>query len=273
MAVIFDGKRWAENEEEILKGQISELKESFGITPKLVSILVGDDPASRLYSSLKKKAAERVGAKFKIKHFKDPDINVLIHFIEKLNEDDKVHGIMIQLPLPASLEDQTSALINEITPEKDVDGLCEGSLFVPATVKAILEIIDILDPDKKTNIVVIGNRGMVGKPLVIELKKRDLKIIGCNSETKDLKNETLKADILISATGASNLIKGNMVKKRVSIIDVGAPKGDVDPSVRLKASFITPVPGGIGPMTISCLLANLLTATYNNLNSHICQSS
>jgi methylenetetrahydrofolate dehydrogenase (NADP+)/methenyltetrahydrofolate cyclohydrolase len=270
-AVIFNGKTWAESEEEILKHQISELKESFGVSPKLVSILVGDDPASRLYTSLKKKAAERVGAKFEIRYFENlADQDTLISLIEKLNEDPKVHGIMIQLPLPEDLKEVTSEIISSISPEKDVDGLRSDSPFLHSTAVAILEIIEnvLTNFDKtKTQIVVVGARGMVGRPLIKRLEEDGYKVIKCHSQTKDLKKETLKADILISATGAPNLIKGSMVKRGVFVIDVGSPKADIEfASVSKKARFITPVPGGIGPMTIACLLENLYQAAFLQTN-------
>ncbi len=262
----FNGREFAREKETELKKEVADLKKR-GITPKLVSILVGDNPGSILYTSLKKKAAEKIGAEVEILRYKD--IKGIREEIGKLNKDKGVHGIMIQLPLPNSLRRKTKDLIDEIIPEKDVDGLRIGSPYIPATVRAVLQIIKVAKKETRhdfKNIVVIGASGMVGKPLAIELKKLRFRVIACDVKTKNLKLKTKKADLLISATGVPNLVKKDMVKNGVVVIDIGSPKGDVEFNEVVKmASFITPVPGGVGPVTIVSLLDNLLIATRNSI--------
>ena len=261
MAAIFDGRRWAKTEEQILMQKVSELKESFGVIPRLAVILIGSDPASKLYVGLKEKAAKRIGCRFDLVYYEDISSEALISKINSLNADPKIHGIVLQLPIPKELLDSKHLLLNTIAPEKDIDGLTRDSPYTPATVKAIFEIIEIIDPAQGALFVVVGDRGMVGKPLVKSLENQGLIVEGCNSSTSDLKNKTLKADILITATGTNGLIRGDMVKKGAFVIDVGSPKGDVEiESVAPKAKFLTPVPGGVGPVTITKLLESLLTA-------------
>ena len=266
--IIFDGREFARQKEKLLKGKVSQLKRQ-GMTPKLGSILVGDNPSSKLYTSLKKKAAERIGAVLEIKEFPvSVSVDQLNQLIRKLNKDESVHGIMLQLPLPPPISNHQSQIINSISPEKDVDGLREDSQFRPATVKAILEIIDyalkfVRRPLREAplKVTVVGSSGMVGTRLVKELRILNYEVGEADIETKDLKSKTQDADVLISATGVPDLIKSDMVKIGAIVIDVGSPEGDVDfPKVCKKAAFITPVPGGVGPVTISCLLGNLVEA-------------
>lgn len=263
MTTIFDGREFARKKEQKLKREISALKKR-GVTPRLVSILVGNDPASTLYVSLKKKAAERIGCEMKIEKFSSvKSVNQLIQLIKKLNKDKKVHGIMVQLPLPKEIVNYKLSIVNSIALEKDVDGLRENSPFVPAAVRAVLQILDESRVKKLANprTVVVGASGMVGRPLMKELKIKNYELRGYDIKTKNLGAKTLKADILISATGVPELIKGDMVKNGAVVIDVGSPVGDVRSNeVVEKASFITPVPGGVGPVTISCLLENLVIA-------------
>ena len=257
-AIVFDGKEFASNKEEELRKK--------GLNPKLASILVGEDPASKIYLNLKKKAAERVEAIVEIHKFPESaNPKDIIALIKKLNLDDSTHGIMIQLPLPRSLKLEAKRLIDAIDSKKDVDGLRENSFFVPATVKAILQIIELATSDKRKvtrkRVVVVGVKGEVGRRLIRELKKREYRVSGYDIETKDLQAKTKDADILISVTGVPGLIKADMVRGGAVVIDVGSPKGDVNfAEVSKKASFITPVPGGVGPVTISCLLENLVEA-------------
>ncbi len=264
-AIIFNGKKFAEEKEKELRKKVSKLKS----VPKLVSILVGEDPSSVLYTNLKKKAAERIGVEFEIMKFPDsiPEL-YLIKVIKNLNNDQKVNGIMVQLPLPSALKEKTQTILNNIDKEKDMDGLTQRSAFIPATTKAVIRIIGIAKEKVNTGdekIVVVGSKGMVGKSVVKELKNLKYKVEGIDLETKDLKSETIKGDILISATGKENLIKENFVKDGVVVIDVGSPRGDVSfNKVKKKASFITPVPGGVGPVTIISLLENLVQAVYNS---------
>jgi len=250
MATIFDGKKFASQKEEELK--------ALGRHPKLVSILVGNDPASKLYVMLKKKFAERVGAILEIKEFDRASADEIENYIKSVNTDGSVNGVMIQLPLPENLKDDTQKLIDAIDPKKDVDGLRSDSPYLHPTSKAVVQIIK--ESERLGGIVcVVGATGMVGRPLVNDLKKKGYDVIECDSKTLNLNKETLKADIIVSATGVPKIIKEDMVREGAVVIDVGSPKGDVDfEGVSKRAGFITPVPGGVGPVTISCLLENLM---------------
>lgn len=272
MTIIFDGREFARKKEAEQIKKVEALKGE-GITPKLVSILIGDNPASLIYSNLKKRAAERIGAEMEIRIL-DSEItpSEIIEGIKKLNEDQQIHGIMIQMPLPLKIENYKLKILDAIAASKDIDGLREKSDFIPATVKAIILIMKEADNYLFDNVVVVGSTGMVGKPLVKLLKQLEYKVTGVDIATKNLEEKTKKADLIISATGKPGLIKADMVKDPPSheamegqggvvIIDVGSPKGDVDPEVYKKASFYTPVPGGVGPVTIASLLDNLLIAS------------
>ncbi len=270
MSIIFNGRAFAEEKIKKLGKEIAKLKNR-GIYPKLASVLVGEDPASLLYVSLKKKKAEAIGAEMDIYLLKEKEtLENILTLIDTLNSDFSVCGIMVQLPLPSKFsKDDKERIINSIKKEKDVDGLKEDSLFLHPTSKAVIDVID--ESKKNINygsnpvVCVLGATGMVGKPLVKELKKEGYKVTECNHDTGDLKEKTSKADILISATGVPSLITCDMVKNGATVIDVGSPKGDVDfETVSKKTSFITPVPGGIGPITISCLLENLIEASSND---------
>jgi methylenetetrahydrofolate dehydrogenase (NADP+)/methenyltetrahydrofolate cyclohydrolase len=268
MPIIFDGKTFASQKEEILKGRVFGLK-TRGVFPKLASIIVGDDPASKLYVGLKKKAAERIGAELDIYFLPEKTkIEDLILLIGTLNTDDTVQGIMIQMPLPEKISNSKLAIINTIRPEKDVDGLQKDSRYLHPTSKAVIDILHKAETEKDVQalkdqplkVVVVGATGMVGAPLVKELKDEGYEVTECNTKTEDLRAETLKGDVVISATGTQGLIKGDMVQENTILIDVGSPKGDFSPVAQDKAVFFTPVPGGVGPVTISCLLENLISA-------------
>lgn len=271
MAIIFNGKEFAQEKEEKLKKEILVLKKK-GITPKLVSLIVGDDKASKLFLSLKKKAAEGIGAKIKVRKLhSSAKVSKIINLIDNLNNDDSVRGIMIQLPLPKNFSGrEKEKIISSIDLSKDVDGMRDDSPYLAPSVKAVLKALKEAsrsDMVLNSNVVVVGTKGFVGKKLIKVLNEMDYKVIGVDLETKDLGKKTKDADILISATGNMGLIKADMVKKGAIVIDLGAPKGDVDfDQVAKKASFITPVPGGIGPMTISYLLENLIEAAKINLH-------
>lgn len=258
-AVIFNGKLLAKQKEQIFKKRVLKLKKK-GITPKLVSVLIGENAGSKLYLSLKRKAAKRIGAEVTIKKF---PINVsskeIIDFIKKRNKDNAVHGIMVQLPLPKNFsEKQRDEIIEAIVPEKDVDGMREDGPFLTPTVKAVM--LAIKEAEKIGRVVVVGEKGFVGKKLVKVLKEMGYKVEGVDIDTRDMEKKIKKADILISATGKPGLIKKEMIKEGAVIVDVGTPRADVEREVYEKASFITPVPGGIGPVTIACLLENLVSA-------------
>ncbi len=281
MTKIFNGKTSTQKKEKLLSKKVADFEAKTGITPKIVSIVVGHNPASHLYLKHKQQSALRTGIAFEKVEFPEnirPDD--LIAFIEEKNLDNKVHGIMVQLPLPARYEirDTRYGVLNAINPGKDVDCLTTINFsllaagkprFLPATVKAILAIIENCSPRAKSrgklkivnsNIVVVGVSNIVGKPLALLLSQKGAKVTTCRSKTTDLAGQTRKADILVSATGVPNLIKGNMVKKGAVVIDVGSPKGDVDSLAALKASFFTPVPGGVGPVTVISLMENVLQA-------------
>lgn len=254
MAIIFDGKKFAKEKEDSLRMRVLGLK-ARGIYPKLASLIIGNDPASELYVNLKKKAAERISAEVDIyKLGENTRIIDILTLIKTLNIDKNVNGIMVQLPLPGKLTDKKDQIIGAISPEKDVDGLRSDSKFLHPTSKAVIDILRQAlkeAPLKGKKVCVVGATGMVGTPLVKELKNEGYELIEARPE----------ADILISCTGRAGLISENMVKDGAIVIDVGSPKGDVQfESVSKKAAFITPVPGGVGPVTITSLLENLISA-------------
>lgn len=268
MATIFDGRAFAAQKEESLKIRVLGLKTRL-VYPKLASILVGTDQASTLYVNLKKKAAERIGAEVDIyKITKNSKLEDLIFLINTLNKDETVQGIMVQLPLPQPFVNCKLKIVNSIAPAKDVDGLKDDSPFLHPTSKAVIEIIDFAVSlpqftvhSSPLTVCVVGATGMVGKPLARELREQKYEVLECNSKTSDLKGTTLQGDILVSVTGTPNIIKSDMVKPGAIVIDVGSPKGDVVfDEVSKVASFVSPVPGGVGPITITCLLENLISA-------------
>jgi methylenetetrahydrofolate dehydrogenase (NADP+)/methenyltetrahydrofolate cyclohydrolase len=268
-SIIFDGNAFASKKVRSLKTKILKLKKR-SIIPHLNVILVGNSPASKIYTSLIDREAKRIGVKTSILNLKTPNKKELLSLIHKMNEDKLVNGILIQMPLPDNFTKKDSEeIINELSLKKDIDGLRKESLFSRPTSKAILEIIELaqrlISPflrKKATKVVLVGATGTVGQFLASELKKRNFDLIECNSKTINLKDKTLKADILISATGKPKLITEGMIKRGAIILDVGSPKQEVNfESVSRIASFITPVPGGIGPVTIACLLENLIQST------------
>ena len=280
MATIFDGKKQAAVKEKILAQKVAQNH----LRLKLVNIVVGDDPGSLLYLRVKQKAAVRVGIDYEKKLFPaDTKPAAIGEFVRRQNADPAVTGIMFQQPFPkdSRLKIQDSRILNMIDPKKDVDCLTPTNLglllmgrprFLPATVKAIVEIIENCLPHKalakwgKLEIrsftaVVLGVSNIVGKPLASHLTNLGATMTVCRSKTKDLAAVTRQADILISATGQPGLVGAEMVKKGAAVIDVGSPQGDVAfDQVAPLASFVTPVPGGVGPMTVVCLLENVLQA-------------
>jgi methylenetetrahydrofolate dehydrogenase (NADP+) / methenyltetrahydrofolate cyclohydrolase len=290
MTIIFDGKEFAKKNEGELREKVVLLKKK-GITPKLVSIVVGDVDGAIKYQEMKKKAGERIGIEVEIKKFQtDTKVSELSEFIKTLNSNKDTHGIMIQLPLPSNFsKEDRGTLINKIDSKKDVDGMREDSLYVAPVVKAVVEAIeesfnviaseqsergDLLNGNAERllrsarndgmRVVVIGAKGFEGKKMVKELNGQGFVVheFDKDSEPSTMNPELKNADVGISCTGASGLITGDMVKEGVIAIDVGSPKGDFDfESVTKKASFITPVPGGIGPVTIACLMENIINAS------------
>ncbi|MEE0699555.1 MAG: tetrahydrofolate dehydrogenase/cyclohydrolase catalytic domain-containing protein [Bacilli bacterium] len=246
------------------------------ITPSLTVIQIGDNKASDIYVRNKKKACEEVGIKFELLKFNDTiSQDVVINEIKRLNDDVMVNGILVQLPLPIGFDE--GLIINSINPVKDVDGLTyqnvgnlvlENDCLAPCTPLGVMELLDMYNVNlSKKNVCLIGRSNLVGKPLIQMLLKRDATVSICHSKSVDIKNYTKMADVLIVAAGHPNLVTKNMVKDGAVVIDVGINKendylcGDVDfKEVSKKASLITPVPRGVGPMTVACLLKNVVKA-------------
>ena len=233
MAIIFNGRAFADKKLKIIKDEVVLLKTQ-GIYPVLASIYFSSDPASVLYTKLKKEKAKLVGIEFLDYKFSKVDFGAIITLIEILNNDPSVHGIMVQKPMGKKIisREGWQKINSKIAGEKDVDGLTDNSQFVPATVKAVLEILNIAAKQKqpqkakpfKAKIVVVGAMGMVGEALVRELNGQNsqkFEVIGCNSQTPNFKDRVLQGDIIVSATGVANLIKADMVKDGAIVIDVG----------------------------------------------------
>ena len=269
MTVILDGKKLRDELLDELKNKLS----SYNVIPKLVVILVGENPASRIYVNNKKKTAEKLGINSEVIVYPaDISEKELLAKIEELNVDNSVNAILVQLPLPAHID--KSKVINAISPLKDVDGFTpensgkllagENPYVYPCTPKGILLLLDKygIEVDGK-HVVIVGRSNIVGKPLAVMLLNRNATVTVCHSHTKNLSEITKTADILISAVG-EKLIEDNMVKMNCVVVDVGIFKdingktrGDVDfEKVYEKTSYISPVPGGVGPMTIASLMLN-----------------
>ncbi len=284
---IIDGKKTAASIREELKQKITELKTSSKNIPGLVAILVGDDPASHIYVSSKAKACEEIGMRHKTEKLsKDISEVELLSIIKKYNDDRDYHGILVQLPLPKHIKEES--IIEAISSKKDVDGfhpISVGNLvigkdaFAPCTPAGIQELLKRYNVETKgKHVVVLGRSNIVGKPIAnMMLQKKDGAnsiVTICHSAAKDLASFTKQADILIAAIGSPEFVKADMVKDDVVVIDVGINRvddpsskkgyrvvGDVDyQNVSEKASLITPVPGGVGPMTIAMLLSNTYKA-------------
>lgn len=263
-----------------IKDEVKAGADEYHLTPILAVITIGDDEASKVYVENKRKACEYVG--ISMMHFDYASCvkeEVVIKKIKELNKDRTVSGIILQLPLPDGFN--SNKIINYISPIKDVDGLTENSMgklligeegFIPCTPKGILEILDYYKINLEgKHVVVVGRSNLVGKPIAIECLKRNATVTMCHSKTKDLAHYTKEADILIVAVGKKHLIDKTMVKKGVVIIDVGITRiekklyGDVNPDAYELASYVTPVPGGVGPMTVAMLMKNTLIA-YKKIN-------
>lgn len=273
---IIDGKKLAKEIREKLKLKSNELKEK-GINPKLAVIMVGDDKASQVYVKNKSKACNEIGIEFE-EFILDKDIrqDELINLIEKLNNDDHIHGILLQSPIPAHLD--INEAFKTINPEKDVDGfnpvnigkLClNQDTFVSCTPYGIMKMFEAYNIDLTgKNVTIIGRSNIVGKPLIQCCLNKNATVTVCHSKTKDLKEHTKNADVVISAIGKSKFVTEDMIKSGAVVIDVGTNRGedgkitgDVDfENASKKASYITPVPGGVGPMTIAMLMNNVIKA-------------
>ena len=276
-AKIIDGRQHARRMRDALRIKASELAAKHGAPPKLAVILVGDDAASRLYVSNKSRACRDAGIESVVITLPaSTDLPTLLAVIERQNQDASVNGILVQLPLPPHLP--VHSVLERIAVEKDVDGfhlynvgsLAVGTaVFPPCTpygVQKLLEAEGI--PIAGQNVVVVGASNIVGKPTAMMLMQKDATVCICHAKTRDLAQFTILADILVVAAGRPNLIVAQMVKTGAVVIDVGINRlpngkivGDVDfEGVSQKASYITPVPGGVGPMTVTMLLANTITA-------------
>jgi methylenetetrahydrofolate dehydrogenase (NADP+) / methenyltetrahydrofolate cyclohydrolase len=270
-AKLIDGKKLAAHLRQDYAARVRMLART-GVTPGLAVILVGDDPASAVYVGNKIRACEAVG----IRSFTDrlPSSITLLARIESLNADPQVHGILVQLPLPAHID--MALVLETISVEKDVDGfhlynvgglVTGNTVFSPCTPYGVVKLLESENiPIEGQNVVVVGASNIVGKPMALMLMARDATVSICHAKTRDLAQYTILADILVVAAGVPNLILPQMVKKGAVVIDVGINRlpdgritGDVDfEGVRWRASAITPVPGGVGPMTVTMLLENTI---------------
>jgi len=271
--VIIDGKQIAKK----LRSSIAEQVTKLDRKPGLAVVLVGDDPASEVYVRNKDNACKEVGF-YSEKINKPADITQaeLLSEVERLNKDDKIDGILVQLPLPSHLD--ANQVIEAINPNKDVDGfhsenvgkLMQNKAYLrPCTPKGVMTMLATIGVDLVgKNCVVVGASNIVGRPMAMELLNARATVTICNSKTQDLSGKLKQADVIVAAVGIPKMIQGDWIKAGVIIIDVGINRlddgtlvGDVDfDAVQDKAAWITPVPGGVGPMTIATLLENTLTA-------------
>lgn len=276
MSNIIDGKSIAEEIRTSIKEQVSKMKEAMNINPSLTVILVGDNPASQVYVRNKERACIEVGIDSNIIRMSEKTSEQeLLDTIQKLNEDRSVHGILVQLPLPEQINEDK--IIAAIDPNKDVDGfhpINRGKLFAgekslePCTPMGIIRLLDHIGYEiEGKNAVIIGRSNIVGKPVALMLLKRNATVTIVHTRTKDIKSITQTADILVVAVGRAKIVDSSYIKEGAVVIDVGINRldgklcGDVDfDDVKDKAGYITPVPRGVGPMTIAMLLENTLTA-------------
>ena len=278
---VMDGRKLANTIIEDLKYKCNELKQN-GINPKFAVILVGDDKASQIYIKNKSKASEQIGIKFEeyllSKNIKQKE---LIDLIKKLNNDVLIHGILLQSPIPAHLD--LNEAFRVIAPEKDIDGFNPQNIgklslnqdtFVPCTPYGVMKILEKYNINLKgKNVVIIGRSNIVGKPLIQCCLNKDATVTICHSKTKDIEKYTKEADVIMISVGEPEFLKQDMVKDGVVIIDIGINRneegkivGDVDfKNVSKKASYITPVPGGVGPMTVAMLMNNVIKSASHSI--------
>ena len=277
MYTLIDGKETARIVRAEVKQKVSEYKEKFNKVPCLAVILAGDNPASKVYVASKEKACGWVGIRsVQLKFENDVTEEKLLSEIERLNKDKDVNGILVQLPLPSHISEET--VLRAIAPEKDVDGfhpmnagelMRKGALLEPCTPAGCIELLKRYNvPLAGANAVVVGRSNIVGKPVAMMLLRENCTVTVCHSKTKDLKAFLKNADIVVSAIGKPHMITGDMLKEGAAVIDVGINRledgsitGDVEfETAKEAAGAITPVPGGVGPMTIAMLLKNTLIA-------------
>ena len=277
MAQIIDGKELAKKVRLELKDEVEKLKKDDNIHPKLAVIMVGSDPASQIYVRNKSKACDEIGIEFE-EFLLDENTTQkeLLDLIDRLNENEKVNGILLQSPIPKNLD--INEAFRRISPEKDVDGFNPvnvGKLtlgqkgFISCTPFGVIKMLEEYNIDiEGKNAVVLGRSNIVGKPMSQCLLNKNATVTICHSKTKNINDITKNADIIVAAIGKKEFVKGEMVKEGAVVIDVGINrgedgklKGDVDfDEVSKKASYITPVPGGVGPMTIAMLMTNVVKA-------------
>lgn len=283
MANIINGKEISDKLREKLKKEVAKLKNEQNLQPSLAVIIVGDDPASKIYVRNKKRACEEIGIKsYEFALPANTSENELLNLIDTLNKRCDVNGILVQMPLPAHINEKT--VIEQINPMKDVDAFHEANVgkimtgnfkFLPCTPAGIIYLLDETGIEISGKYcVIIGRSNIVGKPLAMLMLHRDATVTICHSKTQNLTEICKTADILIAAVGKANFVTRNMVKPGAAVIDVGINRfengklcGDVDfENVKNVASYITPVPGGVGPMTISMLMKNTITAALLQKN-------
>jgi methylenetetrahydrofolate dehydrogenase (NADP+) / methenyltetrahydrofolate cyclohydrolase len=275
-ATIIDGKAVAEQVRERVRHEVADFVTEHGGKPGLATVLVGDDEASRIYVTRKREACEAVGmASFDHRLAADTPQEELADLLDDLNADDSVHGILLQLPVPPQID--ADEIVPRIDPLKDVDGLTPvnagllvqgGDALVPCTPAGIMELLRAADTELRgAEAVVVGRSKLVGRPLASLLLAEDATVTTCHSRTRDLAAVCSRAHVLVAAVGSPKLVNAEMVREGATVIDVGINRtdeglvGDVDfEPVREKARAITPVPGGVGPMTIAMLLSNTVEA-------------
>ena len=272
---IFDGLAVARTIEESLAQRVIEVRDSRGHPPTLQSVMVGNDPASLSFISIKEKRAQQIGIRFLRKHYPESfDPASVVRYIREKNEDPDIDGIIIQLPLPDQFD--RTRVLRAIHPFKDVDGLHPKNLgglitaapeFVPPAVNAAQKVLEECSfALSGANIVMIGAGILIGKPVGLYFMNQQATVTFCSEYTLDISDITKRADVVVTATGKQNIIVPDMVKQGVVIIDFGSilvngkMYGEVDPRVAEKATFFTPVPGGVGPLTASYLLQNTVIA-------------
>lgn len=282
MGKLIDGKKISSDIREELKAKIAKLQEEKGVTPGLAVILVGDDPASQVYVRNKERACKETGIYSEVLRLPaDTTEEQLFSYIDGYNKNDRIHGLLVQFPVPGHLSQQR--IIDRIDPSKDVDGLSyvnAGKLasgaadgLVSCTPRGILELVKRTGTQiEGKHVVVIGRSNLVGKPVAQLFLNENATVTICHSRTKDLPAVTRTADILIVAIGRPHFVKADFVKNGAIVIDVGTSRfegkltGDCDTDTIIeKASYITPVPGGVGPMTITMLLDNTVRACMDHI--------
>jgi methylenetetrahydrofolate dehydrogenase (NADP+)/methenyltetrahydrofolate cyclohydrolase len=282
MAAIIDGKAVAKEVRKQVKDEVDGLERRWGIVPGLAVVLVGDDPASHIYVRNKEKACKEAGIQ-SFEHLLPATVaeKELLALVHQLNKNKSVHGILVQLPLPPHIH--AERILEAVSPHKDVDGfhpVNQGMLalgadgFKPCTPMGIMKLLESVNCDPKgKNAVVVGRSNIVGKPVALMLLGKHATVTICHSRTANLRDEVGRADILVAAIGKAGLIRGDWIKPGAVVIDVGVNRspsgklcGDVEfETAKDRAAAITPVPGGVGPMTICMLLYNTLKAAKDSL--------